>query len=112
MVLACCGPYPVLACLTAADVLTGQGIETTVLNLHTLRPLDTETLLAAARPATLVVTVEEHWRNGGLGGAVAEATAEAAPASLLSRACRISSSTRSATRNTSSRTTTSPRSGS
>jgi transketolase len=83
VVLACCGPYPVLACLTAADVLAGQGVETTVLNLHTLRPLDTETLVAAARPATLVVTVEEHWRNGGLGGAVAEALAEAAPTRVL-----------------------------
>jgi transketolase len=83
VVLACCGPYPVLACLTGADVLAGQGIEATVLNLHTLRPLDTETLVAAARPATLVVTVEEHWRNGGLGGAVAEALAEAAPTRVL-----------------------------
>ncbi len=83
VVLACCGPYPVLACLTAADVLAGQGIETTVLNLHTLRPLDTETLVTAARPATLVVTVEEHWRHGGLGGAVAEALAEAAPTRVL-----------------------------
>lgn len=83
VVLACCGPYPVLACLAAADVLAGQGIEATVLNLHTLRPLDTETLVAAARPAELVVTVEEHWRSGGLGGAVAEALAESAPTRVL-----------------------------
>ena len=83
VVLACCGPYPVLACLAAADVLAGHGIETTVLNLHTLRPLDTESLVAAARPATLVVTLEEHWRSGGLGGAVAEALAEAAPTRVL-----------------------------
>jgi transketolase len=83
VVLACCGPYPVLACLAAADVLAAQGIEATVLNLHTLRPLDTQTLVAAARPATLVVTVEEHWRSGGLGGAVAEALAEAAPTRVL-----------------------------
>ncbi|MER7515587.1 transketolase C-terminal domain-containing protein [Streptomyces sp. NPDC126499] len=76
VVLAACGPYPVLACLAAADVLAGHGIEATVLNLHTLRPFDTETLTAAARPARLVVTVEEHWRSGGLGGAVAEALAE------------------------------------
>ncbi|MGH3767184.1 MAG: transketolase family protein [Pseudonocardiaceae bacterium] len=83
VVLVCCGPYPVLACLDAADVLAGQGIEATVLNLHTLRPFDTETLVAAARPASLVVTLEEHWRNGGLGGAVAEALAEAAPTRVL-----------------------------
>jgi len=54
-----------------------------VLNLHTLRPFDTETLVAAARPASLVVTVEEHWRSGGLGGAVTEALAEAAPTRVL-----------------------------
>jgi transketolase len=82
-VLACCGPYPVLACLAAADVLAAGGIEATVLNMHTLRPLDTGALVAAARPAAVVVTVEEHWRSGGLGGAVAEALAEAAPTRVL-----------------------------
>ena len=83
VVLASCGPYPVLACLEAADVLAGRGIEATVLNMHTLRPFDTETLVAAARPASLVVTLEEHWRSGGLGGAVTEALAEAAPTRVL-----------------------------
>ncbi|WP_061295467.1 transketolase family protein [Herbidospora cretacea] len=83
VVLACCGPYPVLACLAAADVLAGHGVEATVLNLHTLSPFDAETLVAAARPAPLVVTVEEHWRSGGLGGAVAEALAESAPTRVL-----------------------------
>ncbi|WP_430791115.1 transketolase family protein [Actinoplanes sp. G11-F43] len=83
VVLVSCGPYPVLACLAAAEVLAGQGIEATVLNMHTLRPFDTETLIAAVRPADLVVTLEEHWRAGGLGGAVAEAVAEAAPTRVL-----------------------------
>jgi transketolase len=83
VVLACCGPYPVLACLAAADDLAAQGIEATVLNVHTLRPFDKEAVVAAARPAGLVVTVEEHWRYGGLGGAVAEALAEAAPTRVL-----------------------------
>ncbi|MFY1636532.1 transketolase family protein [Solwaraspora sp. WMMB335] len=83
VVLACCGPYPVLACLAAADTLAGRGIEATVLNLHTLRPFDTAALVAAAGPARLVVTVEEHWRGGGLGGAVAETLAEAAPTRVL-----------------------------
>lgn len=83
VVLACCGSYPVLACLEAADVLAGHGIEATVLNLHTVRPFDTEGLVAAARPARLVVTLEEHWRSGGLGGAVAETLAEAAPTRVL-----------------------------
>ncbi|GGY63589.1 transketolase family protein [Streptomyces omiyaensis] len=83
VVLASCGPYPVLACLAAADALAGHGIEATVLNMHTLRPLDTETLVAAARPAGLVVTLEEHWRGGGLGGAVAETLAERAPVRVV-----------------------------
>lgn len=82
-VLACCGPHPTLACLAAADILAGHGIETTVLNLHTVRPLDTGMLIEAARPAALVVVVEEHWRSGGLGGAVTEALAEAAPTKVL-----------------------------
>lgn len=83
VVLVSCGPYPVLACVTAAEILAEQGIEAAVLNMHTLRPFDAETLIAAARPATLVVTLEEHWRGGGLGGAVAEALAEAAPIRVL-----------------------------
>jgi transketolase len=83
VLLVSCGPYPVLACLAAADVLAGFGIEATVLNMHTLRPFDTEALVAAARTASLVVTHEEHWRGGGLGGAVAEALAEAAPTRVL-----------------------------
>jgi transketolase len=77
VMLVCCGPYPVLACLEAAKTLAGQGIEATVLNMHTLKPLDTGAL--AKHPAKLVVTLEEHWRGGGLGGAVAEVLAEEAP---------------------------------
>jgi transketolase len=83
VVLVSCGPHPVLACSAAAELLAEQGIEATVLNMHTLRPFDAETLIAAARPATLVVTLEEHWRDGGLGGAVAEVLAEAAPIRVL-----------------------------
>lgn len=83
VVLASCGPYPVLASLAAADILAAHGVETTVLNLHTLRPFDARSLVAAARPARLVVTVEEHWRSGGLGGAVAETLAEHAPTRVL-----------------------------
>ncbi|MFF4251295.1 transketolase family protein [Streptomyces sp. NPDC001663] len=83
VVLVSCGPYPVLACLDAADALARQGIGATVLNMHTLRPFDAETLVAAARPASLVVTLEEHWRSGGLGGAVAETLAERAPTRVV-----------------------------
>jgi transketolase len=74
-----CGPHPVLASLSAADALAGYGAEAAVLNVHTLKPLDVPAITAAARRATAVITVEEHWRSGGLGGAIAETLGEHAP---------------------------------
>jgi transketolase len=56
-----------------------MGVGAAVLNLHTLKPLDTCALAEAAAGGRPVVTVEEHWRAGGLGSAVAEALAELAP---------------------------------
>lgn len=70
------GPYPVLAALEAAGTLAESGIEATVLNFHTIKPLDTGALIAAARATRAVVTVEEHWAAGGLGSATAETIAE------------------------------------
>ncbi|MGP4022488.1 transketolase family protein [Actinomadura sp. 3N407] len=75
-----CGPHPVLAATRAADRLEEHGVQAAVLNLHTLRPFDVASVVAAAEGAAGVVTVEEHWRSGGLGGAVAETLAEHAPA--------------------------------
>jgi transketolase len=75
-----CGPYPVLAALAAGERLAVHGVRAAVLNLHTLRPLDVDAVTAAAAGTAGVVTVEEHWRAGGLGGAVAETLAEHAPA--------------------------------
>lgn len=83
VLLVCCGPHPVLASLAAADVLAGDGTSVGVLNMHTIKPLDVSRLCAHAAGASLVVTVEEHWRSGGLGGAVAEALAEHAPTRTL-----------------------------
>ena len=62
--------------LEAADLLAEQGIHCRVLSVHTLKPLDADTLLAAARETGGIVTVEEHNIIGGLGGAVAEACLE------------------------------------
>lgn len=78
-----CGPHPVAASLAAAAELAADGIAAGVLNVHTLAPLDVAALIAAARPAGLVVTVEEHWTSGGLGGAVAEALGRHAPRPLI-----------------------------
>ncbi|MGH3391556.1 MAG: transketolase family protein [Actinomadura sp.] len=75
-----CGPYPVLAARSAGERLAVHGVRAGVLNLHTLRPLDVTAIVSAAAGGAGVVTVEEHWRCGGLGGAVAETLAEHAPA--------------------------------
>ncbi|MBF0154404.1 MAG: transketolase [Magnetococcales bacterium] len=56
-----------------------EGIHCAVLNLHTLKPLDTEAILARATKVPLLVTLEEHSRLGGLGSAVADALLEAFP---------------------------------
>jgi transketolase len=74
-----CGPDPVRAALAAAESLADQGISVSVHNVHTLRPLDVDAIVSAASTATAVITVEEHWRQGGLGAAVAETLAEHAP---------------------------------
>jgi transketolase len=64
-------------CLDAADELARGGIESQVLNVHTLAPIDAEAIVAAARATGVVVTAEDHNVNGGLGSAVAEALTEA-----------------------------------
>ncbi len=56
--------------LKAADLLRDEGIEATVLDMHTVKPLDGEALLAAARECGAVVTAEEHLVQGGLGSEV------------------------------------------
>ncbi|NNC39949.1 MAG: transketolase [Acidimicrobiia bacterium] len=56
----------------AADILEGKGISTRVVDMHTVKPLDTEMLDRVFAENKLVVTVEEHSPFGGLGGAVAE----------------------------------------
>ena len=58
--------------LKAAKTLDKNGIETLVINSHTIKPLDEQTIIRAARTCGAVVTVEEHQVSGALGGAVAE----------------------------------------
>ncbi|MBI3997898.1 MAG: transketolase family protein [Armatimonadetes bacterium] len=71
LTIAACG-IMVAEALVAADVLAADGIRTRVLNVSTLKPMDEETLVAAARESGAIVTAEEHTIYGGLGGAVAE----------------------------------------
>ena len=63
--------------MRAAERLAKKGIETRVLSMHTLKPLDAEAVLAAARDTEGIFTIEEHSILGGLGTAVAEVLAEA-----------------------------------
>jgi transketolase len=61
--------------LKAAEELSGEGVSARVISVHTIKPLDGETIATAARECRHVVTVEDHNVIGGLGSAVAEAMA-------------------------------------
>ena len=69
--------------LAAAEMLAADGIEAKVINIHTIKPLDEELVVAAAKETGKVVTVEEHSVIGGLGSAVAEVLAEKAPTKMM-----------------------------
>lgn len=73
----------VSAALEAAEILAGEGISVLVLDMHTIKPLDEQALVEAARTTGAVVTAEEHSILGGLGGAVAEALSEHYPVPVL-----------------------------
>ena len=74
---------PVSNCLEAAEKLAADGIDAKVINIHTIKPLDEELVVAAAKETGKVVTVEEHSVIGGLGSAVCDVLAEKAPAKVL-----------------------------
>ncbi len=65
--------------IMAAKALESEGIGAKVVNVPTIKPLDEEMILAVAEEAGAIVTVEEHQKKGGLGGAVAEFLATAHP---------------------------------
>lgn len=69
--------------LAAADLLAAEGINVSVANIATIKPLDTELICRLAKQTGAVVTVEEHSINGGLGSAVAEALVENCPTPLI-----------------------------
>lgn len=66
-------------CLEAAEALLKDGIDARVIEVHTIKPLDSECLQEAAKETGAIVTVEEHSIIGGLGGAVTEALTDACP---------------------------------
>ena len=65
--------------LQAADTLAESGISAQVINMHTIKPLDTDCIIHAAQKTGCIVTAEEHQAAGGLGSAVAECLALHAP---------------------------------
>lgn len=74
---------PVANCLAAAEKLAAEGIEAKVINIHTIKPIDEELIVAAAKETGKVVTVEEHSVIGGLGSAVCDVLSEKAPTKTL-----------------------------
>lgn len=74
---------PVANCLEAAEKLAADGIDAKVINIHTIKPIDTELIVAAAKETGKVVTVEEHSVIGGLGSAVCDVLCEQAPTKTL-----------------------------
>ena len=69
----------VSSALEAAEELAADGIDAKIINIHTIKPLDEELIVAAAKETGKVVTVEEHSVIGGLGSAVCDALAEKCP---------------------------------
>lgn len=65
--------------MKAAGILAGQGIDAQVINIHTIKPLDEEIVLAAAEKTGRIFTVEEHSVIGGLGSAVCDVLAAKRP---------------------------------
>ena len=74
---------PVSNCLEAAEKLAADGIDAEVINIHTIKPIDADLIVASAQKTGKVVTAEEHSVIGGLGGAVAEVLTEKAPTKQL-----------------------------
>jgi transketolase len=72
------GPV-VYECLVAAEMLQYKGINATVINSHTIKPLDEQTILNAAKKCKCIITVEEAQIIGGLGSAVTELLSEKYP---------------------------------
>lgn len=66
--------------LEAAETLKKEGLEARVINIHTIKPIDKDIIIEAARETKVIVTAEEHNIIGGLGSAVAEVLAESYPA--------------------------------
>ena len=75
--------YMVAPSLEARELLKADGIDAAVINMHTIKPLDSELVCAYAKKTGAIVTAEEHNIIGGLGSAVCEAVCEKTPVPVL-----------------------------
>lgn len=72
-------------CLAAAEQLAEKGIAARVVDLYSVKPVDAEAILAAAAETDALITVEDHWIEGGIGDVVAAVLAENGVATSLTR---------------------------
>jgi transketolase len=72
-------------CLAAADELVGKGIAARVVDLYSVKPVDAATIVRAAEETGAIVTVEDHWVEGGIGEVVATVLADAGVGTKLER---------------------------
>jgi transketolase len=72
-------------CIDAAEQLAEQGIAARVIDLYSVKPVDADAILRAAGETGALITVEDHWPEGGIGETVAGVLAEAASATPLTR---------------------------
>ena len=71
------------AALEAKKMLAEEGIDARVINIHTIKPIDSELIVKAAKETGVIVTAEEHSIIGGLGSAVSEVVCEECPVPVL-----------------------------
>ena len=69
--------------LEAKEILKKDGIEARVINIHTIKPIDKQLIIDAAKETKAIVTVEEHSVIGGLGSAVSEVVCEECPVPVV-----------------------------
>lgn len=77
-----CTGHLVWEAIKAGEMLAEQGIEADIINIHTIKPLDEEAILASVKKTGCAVSAEEHMINGGLGDSVAQVLARYYPAPL------------------------------
>ena len=69
--------------IEACEILEAKGISCELINIHTIKPLDEEAILASVKKTRHVITAEEHQRNGGLGDSIAQLLAREFPAPIV-----------------------------